>query len=118
MARRKVRVDGAINESKTQALVAPHAWQMTASHAAAQSVPEPHSLERLITHELRTVFSFPTLVVRRTRNGICLQGVLHWEEGAPDVTSTAQRIAGVEHVINHLVIVRESREKQTRKLPK
>lgn len=118
MARRSVRVDGAVNELKKPAAVAPHDWHPTASRVAAQLVPEPHSLERLVMLELRSRFSFSSLVVRRTRDGVCLQGVMYWDEDAPDLTSTAQRIAGVEHVINQLVTVRQFSNEQVRKQPK
>ena len=114
MARRKIRVDGVDGELQTQTTVALDDQQPTESHA----VPEPHSLERLIMLELQTQFSFSSLVVRRLRDGICLQGILHWDEDAPDVTRTAQRIAGVERVINQLVVVREPSKERTRKLPK
>ena len=47
---------------------------------------------------------FSTLVVRRINNGVCLQGVLEADAGSPDVCSIAQRVSGVEHVLNHLLI--------------
>jgi osmotically-inducible protein OsmY len=48
--------------------------------------------------------SFSTLVVRRIADGVCLEGVLEVDATATDVGLLARQVAGVEHVLNHLVV--------------
>ena len=48
--------------------------------------------------------NFSTLVVRRIADGVCLEGVLEVEASATDVCSLARQVAGVEQVLNHLVV--------------
>jgi hypothetical protein len=45
------------------------------------------------------------LVIRRIPNGVCLEGVLE-SEGDPDVSGVARSVAGVNEVLNHLVVRR------------
>lgn len=66
----------------------------------------PHRIEREVQRALLSHprLRFSSLVIRRTGNGVCLQGVLQDDADSPDVCTIAQRVAGVEHVLNHLVI--------------
>ena len=66
----------------------------------------PHHVEQEVQRELLSDprLKFASLVIRRLDNGVCLQGVLEAGEDAPDVCSVAQRVAGVEHVLNRLVV--------------
>lgn len=66
----------------------------------------PHRVEQEVQRELLSQPSlrFSSLVIRRIDNGVCLQGVLEVDDDAPDVCSVAQRVAGVEQVLNRLVI--------------
>lgn len=68
--------------------------------------PKPHSLERQVQIKLlaQPDLKFSSLVVRRTIDGVCLEGIL--ESGDPDVCSLAQQVAGVNRVINHLLVRR------------
>lgn len=74
--------------------------------AAESPVVSPHHVEQEVQHELLSQpgFRFASLVIRRLGNGVCLQGVLEVDDDSPDVCSVAQRVAGVSHVLNHLVI--------------
>jgi hypothetical protein len=49
---------------------------------------------------------FSSLVIRRIPNGVCLEGVL--EQGDLDVSNLARNVAGVDEVLNHLVICKPS----------
>lgn len=66
----------------------------------------PHRLEREVQRQLLAEphLKFSSLVVRRLENGVCLQGVLEADADAPDVVSLVQRIAGVDQVLNHLLV--------------
>ncbi|MGQ0632987.1 MAG: BON domain-containing protein [Planctomycetaceae bacterium] len=66
----------------------------------------PHQVEHAVQRELlaHPRLHFASLVVRRIDNGVCLQGVLEADDESPDVSSIAQRIAGVQQVLNRLVI--------------
>lgn len=67
-----------------------------------------HRLERDVQRCLldHPDLQFSSLVVRRVRDGVCLEGVLEVEGFCPDVSSLAQRVAGVSQVLNHLVVRR------------
>jgi hypothetical protein len=69
-------------------------------------VTEPHELERTVLHELlaQPAVAFPSLVVRRTPDGLCLQGVMECEDSGIDVCSIVRRVAGVERVLSQLVV--------------
>jgi osmotically-inducible protein OsmY len=73
---------------------------------ALASLPSPHQVELDVQRELLSQprLHFSSLVVRRINNGVCLQGVLEAEADSPDVCSIAQRVSGVRHVLNRLVI--------------
>ena len=73
---------------------------------AAEAMASPHRIEQEVQHELLSQpgFRFASLVIRRLGNGVCLQGVLEVDDNSPDVCAVAQRVAGVDRVLNHLVI--------------
>ena len=66
----------------------------------------PHRIEEDVQRELlgHAGLKFSSLVVRRIRNGVCLEGVLEADDDAPDVGTLAQTVVGVEEVLNHLVV--------------
>jgi hypothetical protein len=66
----------------------------------------PHQIELDVQRELLSQprLHFSSLVVRRINNGVCLQGVLETDADSPDVCSIAQRVSGVSHVLNRLVV--------------
>lgn len=47
--------------------------------------------------------TFSSVSVQRIADGVCLQGLLEYDEVAPDVSALARRVAGVENVLNQLV---------------
>ena len=69
----------------------------------------PPQVEQEVRRHLLTHpnLKFSSLVIRRIRDGVCLEGVLEADQTVPDVCRLAQSVAGVRQVLNHLV-VRES----------
>jgi osmotically-inducible protein OsmY len=67
-----------------------------------------HQVEQAVQRELLShpQLHFTTLVVRRTQNGVCLEGYLEAGDNCPDVGGIARTIAGVDEVINHLMVKR------------
>ena len=66
-----------------------------------------HRIEQAVQRELlaETTVRFASLVVRRIdKNGICLQGVVETDDTVPDLCKIAQRVAGVNQVLNHLLV--------------
>lgn len=74
-------------------------------------VDRPHQVEHEVRRHLLTHpdLRFSSLVIRRIRDGVCLEGVLEADQSAPDVCSLAQSVAGVHQVLNHLVVRKSSR---------
>lgn len=72
------------------------------------SLPHATELEVRRTLLTQTNCHFHSLVVLRTRDGICLQGVVSGEPSdAAEICQIAARVSGVSEVINHLIIQRE-----------
>jgi hypothetical protein len=70
-------------------------WTVNAAHRLEHAVQR-----RLLSHpELQ----FSSLVIRRIPKGVCLEGVLEGH-GSLDVCSVARSVAGVDEVLNHLVV--------------
>ena len=70
-------------------------------------VDRSHQIERDVRRELLSQpgLHFSSLVVRRVgRGAICLEGVLETAGKSPDVCDLAQRVAGVDRVLNRLVV--------------
>jgi len=51
---------------------------------------------------------FSSLVVRRFRDGVCLQGVIEVDEDLPDIERITRELSGVNRVMNHLVVRRRA----------
>ncbi|MFV0446825.1 MAG: hypothetical protein ACK5Q5_24905 [Planctomycetaceae bacterium] len=64
-----------------------------------------HSVERQVQRKLlaHPQLRFSSLVVRRTPEGVCLEGVLTATDGC-DVCSLARQVEGVDQVLNHLLL--------------
>ena len=77
-----------------------------ASEALPAAQVFPHQVEQEVRHALLSQpnLHFSSLVVRRIADGVCLQGILQMDAGSPDVCSIAQRVSGVNCVLNHLLI--------------
>lgn len=67
----------------------------------------PHLLEQNVRNQLMAEpsLNFTSLVVRRVRDGLCLEGVLEVDD-AEDVSSFVLRACGATPVLNHLVVHR------------
>lgn len=76
----------------------------------------PHRLEQDVRNRLMAEpsLNFTSLVVRRVRDGLCLEGVLEADDGedANIVSTLVRRVCGETPVLNHLVVHR------TRQLPR
>ena len=68
----------------------------------------PHHIEQEVQRRLlaEPELRFSSLVIRRTPNGVCLEGVLEAEDDTPDVCALVRKVAGVDEVLNHLVVRR------------
>src|SRR4051794_26792798 len=78
-----------------------------ASEAFELDFVRGHRVEQEVQRELMAepACRFASLVVRRLDNGgVCLQGVMEADDDVPDVCAIAQRVAGVEQVLNHLLV--------------
>lgn len=80
--------------------------EKTAARTSSLQFSSPHSLECEIQHALAldSDVCLNSLVVRRTKNGVCLEGVLEFDDECPDICKRIQALTGVEEVINHLLI--------------
>lgn len=78
----------------------------TAARASSLQLSSPHSLECEIKHALAvdTDVNLSSFVVHRTKNGVCLEGVLEFDGECPDICKRIQAIAGVDEIINHLLV--------------
>ncbi len=65
----------------------------------------PHGLEQAVHRRLRSQpgLQIASLVIRRIPNGVCLEGVLE-SDTEHDICTLARSVAGVDEVLNHLVI--------------
>lgn len=79
----------------------------------------PHQVEHEVQRQLlsQPALRFSSLVVRRIDNGVCLQGVLEVDDESPDVCTIAQRVAGVQQVLNRLVVAPPRRAMPVREVP-
>ena len=77
-----------------------------ASKAIAPPLVSPHQVEQEVRRALLSQpnLHFSSLVVRRIADGVCLQGILQTDAESSDVCSIAQRVSGVNCVLNHLLI--------------
>ncbi len=65
-----------------------------------------HRVEQDVQRALlsRPELKFSGLVVRRIPGGVCLEGLLEVDERCPDLCALARSVAGVDCVLNHLVV--------------
>lgn len=76
-------------------------------HFASEAIETlPHQVEQDVQRALlaHPQFKFRSLVVRRTEDGVCLQGFMEEPEDSSEVCTVAQRVAGVQTVLNRLVM--------------
>jgi osmotically-inducible protein OsmY len=77
--------------------------------ATTAMLSSPHQIEEDVQRELlgHGGLHFSSLVVRRVPNGVCLEGVLETDdasEASSSVCGLARRVAGVQKVLNHLLV--------------
>lgn len=80
--------------------------------SSSAGIHAPHSLEREVRRRLlaQPGLAFSSLVVRRTRGGICLEGVLEADGNCADIGGLARTVAGVDNVINNVIHCRKPRK--------
>lgn len=80
----------------------------TAARTTSLQFDAPHSLECKIQHALAidSDVCLNSLVVHRTKNGVCIEGVLEFDGECPDICNRIKALTGVEEVINHLMLKR------------
>jgi osmotically-inducible protein OsmY len=83
----------------------PRALRNPSDKESLAETGSPHRLEQAVQRHLLShpKLRFSTLVIRRIPNGVCLQGVLE-ESVDLDVCSLARSVAGVNEVLNRLVV--------------
>lgn len=74
--------------------------------ASGQCPDQPHDVETEVQRVLLGTpdLEFTSLVVRRVPQGVCLEGVLHGPAKSNDVADLVRTVAGVDVVINHLLV--------------
>ena len=95
-SRRPVALDDPVPSGSSTTIVAP------------DFVDGPlHAIETAVRKQLcsQEGVCFKELVVRRVQDGVCLEGVMQIDDDYPDVTDLVRQIAGVDKVINHLLIL-------------
>jgi osmotically-inducible protein OsmY len=67
----------------------------------------PHAIETEVRNRLagQEGVHFLELVVRRVPDGVCLEGVMQTDDESLNIGDLVREIAGVERVINHLLIL-------------
>jgi hypothetical protein len=84
----------------------PRTFVEQAAHSnGSRSFDAPHGLEQAVHRRLcsQPGLQFASLVIRRIPNGVCLEGVLE-SDADQDVCHLARSVAGVDEVLNHLVV--------------
>ena len=79
----------------------------SAKGGCATLIDTPHQVERDVRRELLSQpgLQFSSLVVRRVGYGVfCLEGVVETTGKLPDVSGLALRVAGVDRILNRLVV--------------
>ncbi len=81
-----------------------------AAPAPTESVSDgwsrPHRMAFAVQSRLRREpgLDFESLVVRELPNGVCLEGVVFVDEKPHDIESVVKLVAGVDRVLNRLVV--------------
>ncbi|MDZ4686922.1 MAG: hypothetical protein SH850_17750 [Planctomycetaceae bacterium] len=87
----------------------PAATTLVGPGETARPVPNldaPHSLEREVHRRLQAQpgLEIKSLVVRRTPNGVCLEGRIEMPDGNVDLRQLMIGVPGLNELINHLVV--------------
>ena len=99
-----------VGSSRVFAEPAGQSFQPHGQSFLPRCVDAPHGLEEAVHRRLRSQpgLRIASLVIRRIPNGICLEGVLE-SDTDEDVCNLARSVAGVDEVLNHLVVRQHAR---------
>lgn len=66
---------------------------------------DAHRIEQDVQRALLALTGahFPSLVVRRLNDGVCLQGYVEFDDQPIDLSAVARSVTGVDSVVNHIV---------------
>ena len=91
----------------TEVQVGNHAVRIEPENELGSGSPKPpHQIEQSVRRQLlaHPEFRFSSLVIRRIKDGVCLEGVVETDDESADVCRLARSVAGVNSVLNHLVV--------------
>ena len=90
------------------ALVEPACGDSAVMTADDSVVFHRHQLEQEVRNRLMAEpsLNFTSLVVRRVRSGLCLEGVLETDDSDVEVSRLVRQICGVSQVLDRLVVHR------------
>ena len=102
------RVSPSANLDAVMSLVEPSCSDSVDMAADDSVVFHRHQLEREVRNRLMAEpsLNFTSLVVRRVRSGLCLEGVLETDDSDVEVSRLVRQICGVSQVLDRLVVHR------------
>lgn len=79
--------------------------------AAPKRYAGPHGIEKDVQRALLSEprLHFSSLVIHRMPNGVCIEGIVEADDGSPDISRVAKRVAGVDQVLNRVLVTRTRR---------
>ncbi|HET6325022.1 MAG TPA: BON domain-containing protein [Planctomycetaceae bacterium] len=94
-----------VNVGSSRAFAEPVQPFLAPGQFLPRCIDAPHGLEEAVHRRLRSQpgLQIASLVIRRIPNGVCLEGVLECD-AEQDVCNLARSVAGVDEVLNHLVV--------------
>ncbi|MFM9963774.1 MAG: hypothetical protein ACKV2Q_21400 [Planctomycetaceae bacterium] len=104
--RRRASTSAELDE--VMAIVEPECCDTAVLTSDDSAILQRHQLEREVRLRLMAEpsLNFTSLVVRRFRSGLCLEGVLETNDSETEVSQLVREICGVTQVLNRLVIHR------------
>ena len=102
------RVSTSANLDAVMSLVEPSCSDTAVLTADDSVVFHRHQLEQEVRNRLMAEpsLNFTSLVVRRVRSGLCLEGVLETDDSDVEVFRLVRQICGVTQVLDRLVVHR------------
>ena len=102
------RVFTSANLDEVMSLVEPSCGDSVDMTADDSVVFHRHQLEQEVRNRLMAEpsLNFTSLVVRRVRSGLCLEGVLETDDSDVEVFRLVRQICGVTQVLDRLVVHR------------
>ncbi len=102
------RVSPSANLDAVMSLVEPYCGDTAVLSADDSVVFHRHQLEQEVRNRLMAEpsLNFTSLVVRRVRSGLCLEGVLETDDSDVEVSRLVREICGVTQVLDRLVVHR------------